>query len=146
MHEKRRINKIGIVVFKSGLTVVAFVIAAGLAGKFNKEIAGLNYASPSIAYIFMLGMIVPIWYGAPFGWRIAAASAGIAAGVGTWLISLSVGLSDIALSSKIIGFVRTAAIGVSLLVCVSILRAGRLRKGGDAARAIPARSFPPGVR
>ena len=99
----------------------------------------------------MLSTIVPVWYGAPFGWRIAAASAGIAAGVGTWLISLSVVLSDIylllgaALSSKIIGFVRTAAIGVSLLVCVSILRAGRLRSGGEAARAIPARSFPPGV-
>lgn len=138
VYGKKSINKIGIVAFKSGLTVVAIVVAAGLSGNFSKSITGLNYASLSMSYIFMMGMIVPIWYGAPFGWRIAAASVGIAAGVSTWLLSLFVGSSDIALSSRMIGFVRAGAIVVSLVVCVSILRVGRLRKGRDPATRLQA--------
>ena len=124
---KASLNKIGIVALKIGLTVVVFVIAAGLGSRLSKAITGLNYAATSMPYIFLTCMIIPIWYGAPIWWRIAAASGGIAAGVSTWLISLFVGSSDIAMSSQMIGGIRSGAIIVSLVVCVLILRAGRLR-------------------
>ncbi len=136
MMEKQNVKKIGIVASKIALTVVALVFAAGLAGKFSKVIVGLNYGSMSMASVLIISMIIPIWYGAPIRWRIAAPAAAIAAGLGTWLISLFVGSSDIASTSQMIGIIRAGSIIVSLVVCVSILRVGRLREGRSQGRRL----------
>jgi hypothetical protein len=134
--------RIGVILLKPVLTVIAFVIAAGLGAQLSKATTGRIYFGASIAYVFQISMIVPVWYSANFGWRIAAASAGIAAGFGTWVISLFVESSDIALSSTMIGFIRAGAIVVSLVACVSILRIGRVRNGREAESAILTRSSP----
>ena len=125
-----------IVASKIALTFVAFVFAAGLAGKFSTVVIGLNYGSIAMANMLSISMIIPIWYGAPIWWRIAASAAAIATGLGTWLISLFVWSSDIALMSQMIGIIRAGSIFVSLVVCVSILRVGRSRKDRSQGRRL----------
>jgi len=122
--ESKTGKKIGIILFKLMLTVVAFLMAAGIGGKLSKAISSESYTSVSMAYVFMISAIIPIWYRAPTRWRFSAVGAGIAAGVITWAVSLFVG------SSVLVGFFRAGAIVVSLVICVLVIHKGRSKRVG----------------
>lgn len=117
---------------KIGLSFIAFIFAAGLAGKLSKGILDLNDAVPSIEYIFIISMIIPIWYSAPIWRRVAAAVVAIVAGLATWAVSYVVFLAqwpDPTLAALVIYGFRATAILVSYIVCTLMLRFG-LRGAG----------------
>ena len=132
---KRGMLRAGTIALKIALSIVLFVVAAGVAGKLGKGITGRPYSPVSLAYIFEISMIVPIWYRSSIVHRFTAAFAGIVAGLGAWMISFFTITDDIALSSQNIALVRTGAIIVALVVCVAVLRHGRSTRKSDPAPA-----------
>jgi hypothetical protein len=126
---KRKLFIAGVIAFKIALTVAALVLSAKPGNELAKAWSGSSYSSGSMVSVFLASLILPIWYYSPIIWRLGGAVAAILAGTGVWATSLLVPVFgiDAGLSSLLIGGTRAAAMFVSLVVGILILRFGRRR-------------------
>jgi hypothetical protein len=125
--ERATIYKVGIVILKVVASLVAYIVAVNMSEMITKAVTNSDYISISLSYVFLIGMVAPIWYRAPMLWRFLAATSSIVAGLAIWMLPSMNLLSDIFQNSQFIGAIQSGSSVVSLIICISVLHSGRLR-------------------
>ena len=111
------------------LSIVMFVVAAFMASQFSEVIFGLDQILHPVVWVFAVSLIVPIFYDAPFWWRVMAGLWAMGGGVAVMLLSLFVVAADPELALRIVWWICTCAVAVSVVICFAIIRIGRKLTG-----------------